>query len=94
MGVYHVTRHFTKNPGSSISWITIADNADQAIKELDLKRYGRKLVKVREATVEEIQDYIKSLEKIEVYTEKDSLITPLMIASCQIELELREEVSV
>jgi len=90
MNVFYVTRHL-KTPGNSISWITIAENENCALKELNLKKYGRKFVKVREATNEEILAYMEDLKKVDVYTEQDSLTTPLMLALCQSALMLREE---
>ena len=65
---------------------TVAHNENQAIKDLDLARYGRKHVKVRLATVEEIEDYLKTLQTVEIYedTKKgEACINDQLIQECE-----------
>ena len=66
MDAFNVTR--TLKHGS-ITTLTIAKDADTAIKELGLKRFGAKNVKAQPATIAEIQQYIQTLDTIEIYDE-------------------------
>ena len=66
MEAFNITR-ILKN--GTITYFTVAKDADTAIKELGLKRYGAKNVKVNSATITQIEQHIENLNNVEIYEE-------------------------